>query len=243
MKFFTIAISASLVFLLWSLYFFWRYDFINDPRSAFYGTLLWFVSIVTWSIYAFMHHYRNSKPNERERLSLREKFILLSLLTLAFIVRLYKVDRYATLLDDWYWLDQVRGILQGFVTTPFGFIGDQPSNLPAFIVLPIYIFTGKSYLAVRITGILLSLGNIVIMFYLARQIFNKSVAFFTAFFIATSIWDIHVSKIPWINTTINPVLISGTLYYVYKSVTQYSLRNALLAGLFSHRFNDYLDFP
>lgn len=233
MKFlFTNTIGISLILLFWSLNFFWRYDFINDQGSAFYATLLWFTSIVTWSIYAFMHRSLNSKPNERERLSQREKIILLSLLTFAFIIRFYKIDHYAAFLDDWYWLDQVRGILQGFVTTPFGFIGDQPSNLPAFIVLPIYIFTGKSYLAVRITGILLSLGNIVIMFYLARLFFNKSVALFTVFFVATSIWDIHVSKIPWINTTINPVLLAGTLYYVYKSVTQYSLRNAMLAGLF-----------
>ncbi len=195
-----------------------------------YATLFWFVSIAVWIFYVF--RYSTKDKEATQKLSEHEKLLLFAIVAFALFLRVYHINFYAVFLDDWYWLDQVRGVFHGIITTPFGFIGDQPSNLPTFLVFPIYILTGKSYLAVRITGIIFSISSLFIVFFLARSFFNKTVAFFAIFFIATSIWDIHVSKIPWINTTINPLLIFGSLYFFYRSLIKNSLRDSLFAGIF-----------
>lgn len=226
---FIISACASIILIFSILKTFLSLDYLRYPEIGLYATLLWLLSILIWIPYILT--YRNNTVS-KQILKNKEKLLLLGILIFAFSIRLYHINTYAPFLDDWYWLDQVKGILSGSITSPFGFVGDQPSNLPAFFVLPIYILTQKSYLAVRLTGILFSVFNIFLVFLLVRLFFNKTIAFLTIFLMATSIWDIHVSKIPWLNTTINPFLIVGSLYYFYKTITDFSVKNAFLAGIF-----------
>lgn len=227
---FIIALCTSLILCILGLLLSSFTDFIYQPEMGLYTTLFWFASIAVWIFYVF--RYTTKDKGTTQKLSQQEKLLLFAIVAFALFLRVYHINFYAVFLDDWYWLDQAWKVSHGIITTPFGFIGDQPSNLPTFLVYPIYILTGKSYLAVRITGIIFSISSLLIVFFLARSFFNKTVAFFAIFFIATSIWDIHVSKIPWINTTINPLLIFGSLYFFYKSLTKNKLKDSLLAGIF-----------
>ena len=231
-KLMVIAFIVSLLLNLGSLYFFLYTDYLNNDVFGRISTVLWIVSIIVWGGSIFSYREKTKAKNRDIPFNLKEKLLFIGILLFALAIRLYKIDHLGTFLDDWYWLNHARQILNGQINTPFGFIGDQPSNLPAFFVAFFYSIFNHTYLATRLTGITFSLINLILVFFLAKEFFNKKVAFFSAILITISIWDIYVSKVPWINTTINPMLITGSILFLYRALKYFSPKDTFWAGIF-----------
>ena len=104
--------------------------------------------------------------------------------------------------------------------------------MPAYIVAAFLLVSKNSYLAVRLPGVLYSLLNIVIIFFFLKEIFNKKTAFTGAILLTFSIWDIHMAQLGWNNVNLNPFLISGVMYFLYKGIKRNSPRDILFCGIF-----------
>lgn len=228
----TFFVSSFIIHLI-SLYFFIFTDYLNILRYGAISSFFWGFAIIIWGtgLYLIKSPMKIISGSD-ESLSKSEKIILVSIVLISILLRVYKIEHLAVFIDDWYWLNDARNIQKGFLTTPFGFIGDQPSNIPSFFVYIFYALFDHTYLAARLTGIFFTVLNILLSFFLVKELFNKKAAFITAILIGTSIWDIYVSKVPWINTTINPMLMIGSMLFLYRSFKYSSLKDIFWAGLF-----------
>lgn len=146
------------------------------------------------------------------------------ILILAFIIRIIPILKNGLYLDEWYWLVTAKQILAGLMYSPFGFVGDQPANLPAFPVAWLLAIFKNPVLAVRLPGVIYSLITITFLYLLVRNILGKKAAALASLLYAISVWDIHMAILGWNNVDINPMLVSGVLYFLYKIYTnKYSI--------------------
>jgi len=221
----------ALLLNLVSLYLHFTGNFLQPTPDANLATLTWFLSLILFGIAIFLLPFKSVKQ-KHEPLNGKEKLLFFLLLLLGLALRLYKIKHQGIYLDEWYWVTNAKSILDGTIQTPFGFIGDQPSNMPAYIVALFYSLTHDVYLAVRLPGVLFSIGTMCFVFLFLKEAYNKKAALLSTLLLATSIWDIHMSQLGWNNVSLNPFLISGTLYFLYRSIKNGSLRDAFLCGIF-----------
>ncbi|OGH24142.1 MAG: hypothetical protein A3B47_04715 [Candidatus Levybacteria bacterium RIFCSPLOWO2_01_FULL_39_24] len=224
---------CALILNLYSFYFHSIIDFTAPTNEAFIATLTWLISLILLGISIFiLSPSRKTEGNGNNSLTLIEKFFLSIILIFGLILRIYKLNHLGLYLDEWYWLTNARGILDGIIRSPFGFIGDQPSNMPAYIVALFLAIFKNSYLAVRLPGVLYSLLNMILIFSFLKEAFNKRIALTAALLLSTSIWDIHMSQLGWNNVNLNPFLISGTLYFLYMGIKNLSPKCIFFCGIF-----------
>lgn len=214
-----------------AFYLFVTSDFLNNQVYGNVTTFFWSLNIVLLGIWSYRKH-KHKYPHWKSILLSKEFIIVSIIILLALLIRLYKVGYLGIFLDDWWWLDMSRQINAGTVSTPFGYIGDQPSNMPGYLVYLFYQLSGHSPFAVRFAGIFISILAIIAVFFLLKKFFNSKTAIVGVFLMSTSIWDIYVCKIPWINTTINPLLIIGTLYFFYLGIKKRNYWQLFLGGVF-----------
>ena len=223
----------ALIVNLISLIFFYKSDLISNNKTS-YATLLWIISVIILGITII--YSKNKRLNDtnikNEILTLKEKIFIFLILTSGFFLRLYKIDFKGLYLDEWYWLTQAKGVLEGIVTSPFGYIGDQPSNFPAYFNAFFLAIFNNSFIAVRLPGVIYSIFNYIFVFLFLKEAFNKKVALIGLILLSTSIWDIHMSQFGWNNVTLNPFLISGTIYFFYRGFKRYSMRNIFIGSIF-----------
>jgi len=225
--------SCALILNLYSFYLHSAIDFTTPTTQASIATLTWILSIIFFGVSIFiLFPSKKTKNGKDESLSLIEKILLVGILISGLILRIYKLNHLGIQLDEWYWLTNAKGILDGVIRSPFGFIGDQPSNMPAYTVAFFLAIFKNSYLAVRIPGVLYSLLNIILVFAFLKEAFNKKVALLAVFLISFSIWDIHMSQWGWNNVNLNPFLISGTLFFLYKGIKNVSFKHIFFCGIF-----------
>ena len=158
---------------------------------------------------------------------------LFPILLLAFIFRIIPIMNNGLYLDEWYWLDTAKAILNGSVISPFGFVGDYSSNLPAFPVALILFIFRNPMLSVRLTGVVFSLITIYFVYELLNRCLDLKLLLLD-FLIrsAVSVWDVHMTNLGFTNTNINPMLTSGTLLLLYKIYKdKYTLRTVFLLAL------------
>jgi len=126
--------------------------------------------------------------------------------------------------DEWYVLNTAKLILNGTIISPFGIIGDTPSNLQAFPVAFVLAIFKNPLFSIRFTGIVENLLAILFSYLLLKKIVGKNTALIGSFLIMVSVWDIHMSDLGWANIVINPMLVSiilFLLYKVYKGLSSY----------------------
>jgi hypothetical protein len=141
---------------------------------------------------------------------------LFPILLLSCILRIIPILKNGLLLDEWYWLDNAKQIIRGTIVSPFGFIGDQPSNLPAYPLALLLIIVRNPVLAVRLIGIIYSLTAITLVFILLKKTLGLKAAICGSLLMGVSIWDIHMSAIGWLNVNPNPMLVVGVLLALYQ---------------------------
>lgn len=216
-----------------SLYIHFTTPFLTSTYYASLSALTWLFGIIFFgaAVYALPRPYKTHK-NKTEALTRAQKILFISLVFLGLILRLYKLNHFAIYLDEWHWIHEVKNILLGTVKTPFGFIGDMPSNMPAYIHVFFYLITRNIHLTLRLPGVLYSIGTVCFIFLFVREAYNKKAALFSTLLVTTSIWDIHISQQAWPAVNLAPFLISGALYFLYKTIKYTSVRDALLCGVF-----------
>jgi len=224
---------CGLLLNLYSLYLHATIDFIAPTTEAATATFTWVFSIFLFCFAIYILYPEVKVQEEKDnKLTVREKILLTTILTVALILRIYKIDYQGLYLDEWYWLTNAQGILDGLIRSPFGFIGDQPSNMPAYVVSLFLIVTNNAFLAVRLPGVLYSMMTIIFVFIFLRYAINKKAAFIASILLSTAIWDIHMTHFGWNNVNLNPFLISGFILFFYLAIRFYSPRHIIIAGIF-----------
>jgi hypothetical protein len=239
------AILTNLV----SLYLYLSSDFLGLSISTKIATLLWVISVVLAGISACLfspmskkdikgktknHPVISSRKNYIQRLFGNRTFQFLApILLLAFILRIIPIMNNGLYLDEWYWLDAAKNIFRGFTFSPFGFVGDQPSNMAAYPIALLLAVTKNSMLSVRLPAVIYSLISIFFVFELLKEILGFRTAVIGALLLAVSVWDIHMTNLGYNNLNPNPMLASGALLLLYKIYSgQYSIRTLFLLALF-----------
>jgi hypothetical protein len=217
-------------------------DFLVDTPSAITAALLWVSSVILAGSSAILFTIKIQKLNRgkskwyfwykrlpqilwRVWFSVKAFFSKLTfwslpnILFLAFLVRIIPILKNGLYLDEWYWLESAKRILAGSLSSPFGFIGDQPANLPAFPIAVMLALFNHPMLAVRITGVIYSLITIIFLYLLIENMIGKKAAVIGSMLLSISVWDIHMSNLGWNNVNVNPMLVSGILYFLYKIYT------------------------
>lgn len=232
-------IVVALIVNIVSIFLHFTTDFlIASPQSKLAATL-WFISVILAGLSAlfFASKIKNKKRIKRyfkkwRHISFSSVLASISsffstfsfgmlphILLFAFLIRVIPIQQNGLFLDEWYWLDSARRIHAGLVPSPFGFIGDQPSNMPAFPVAFLLAIMKNPVLSVRLTGVIYSIFAIIFVYLLARKLMGKNAAIVSALLLAVSVWDIHMSNLGWNNVNLNPMLIAGVLYYLYRIFT------------------------
>jgi len=141
---------------------------------------------------------------------------LFPILLFAFILRIIPIMGHGLFLDEWYWLDNAKSILNGTVVSPFGFIGDQPSNFGAYPLAFLLLIVRNPLLAVRLIGIIYSLIATALVYFLGKKIMGFKAAVCGSLLMAVSVWDIHMSGLGWLNVSSNPMLVAAVLLVLYR---------------------------
>lgn len=80
---------------------------------------------------------------------------------------------------------------------PRGF-GDYKPPLFSYLTIPFEIVWGLTIFAVRLPSALAGIATIIVIYFLAKKIFEKqSVALLASFILATSYWHIYYSRFAW----------------------------------------------
>lgn len=240
-----LAAGLAVLFNLIALYYQARFEYLDTSWPARTAVQFWVYSIVLAGIAAGLYtdpdfpgrawrglrrllfptpkqrHKRAQRSFKRLRDGLDHAarlplYSLLGIMALAFILRVVPLGINGIYVDEWYWLDSARSILSGHTITPFGFIGDQPANLPAFFVAFWLNLTHNAAFSVRFTGVCFSLTAILFVYLLARDLMGQRVAYIAALLYTLSAWDIHMDGYGWNNVSPNPMLVAVTLYLLYR---------------------------
>jgi hypothetical protein len=145
---------------------------------------------------------------------------LFAILLLAFVLRVIPIAKNGLFTDEWYWLDMARLILKGVVVSPFDFIGDQPSNLPAYPLILLLLVVRNPLIAVRLTGVIYSLVTISWVYFFVKKTLGFKTAICGGILMAVSPWDIHMSTLGWLNVNPNPMLVAGVLLLLHRIWTR-----------------------
>lgn len=243
-SFLVCAIATNLI----SLYLHFSVDFLIISGTAKLATVLWVISVILAGISAWLFSVTtkknkkakttnqpinsNRQPSIQVLFSNRTFRFMVPILLFAFILRIIPIMNNGLYLDEWYWLDTSRAILKGLVFSPFGFVGDQPSNLPAFLVALLLATIKNPILSVRLPGVIYSLVTIFFVYELLKDILGYKTAIIGSFLLAVSVWDIHMTNLGWNNVNLNPMLASGTLLLFHKiNSDKYSIRTLFLLAL------------
>lgn len=130
--------------MILSLFFFALAIFLNILSaylhySTMYDTsyipaVIWMASIGLWFI--SLHLCKIQKHSDSSHDTRRNKIVefmtVLGIFLFAITMRVVHIMEQPAYLDEWYWIHEAQNILTGAVRSPFGYIGDQPSNLAAF---------------------------------------------------------------------------------------------------------------
>lgn len=226
-------ILCLLAFLLnlYSLYLHFAIDYLSSSGNASLAFLTWFFSLLIFSISIFIFPSEKKRGDNLECLMPIEIIVLIFFFIVAIVLRLYKLTHHGLFLDEWYWLKNAQGILEGMIRTPFGFLADYPSNMPAYMTSFFILLLNNNFLALRLPGVLYSLLNILLIFFFLREAVNKKAAIFSVLLLSTSIWDIHMSQLGFLNINISPFLISGSIFFLYRSLKYLSIKNITITGI------------
>ena len=81
---------------------------------------------------------------------------------------------------------------------PFSFNLDNSfSPVPVYLIIPFLSFYGISPFSGRLVFALAGIGNVILIFLIAKSLFNSKIAFFSAFMMSVSAWHLQVSRMAY----------------------------------------------
>ncbi len=238
-----IAVVTNLV----SLYLHFSTDYLYPTNQTRWAAFLWVTSVLMAGISAWLYSFTLEKSQNttkkqsllasiklsgRELLTSPTFRFLFPVLLLALILRILFIMNNGLYLDEWYWLDAAKSILNGSAISPFGFVGDYASNLPAYPVALLLAITKNPMLSVRRTGVIFSLMTIIFAYELLKELAGIKPAIVVSLLLAVSAWDIHMADLGYTNTNINPLLAAWALLLLYKIKSdKYTIRTLFVLAL------------
>src|SRR3989344_6262696 len=129
--------------------------------------------------------------------------ILLSIIILAFILRIYKLaeippgfyaDEASIGFNAYKILTTLHDEHGKFLPLFFEAFGEYKNALAIYPVAIAYSFFGVSEFATRLPQALLGAAVVFSMYFLAKELFNKKVGLISAFVIAIIPWHVHLSR-------------------------------------------------
>ncbi len=151
------------------------------------------------------------------------KFFLIIIFILAFIVRIYQANNYPTLLWDEASLGyNAFSIIQTakdeygkFLPLIFKSFGDYKPGLYVYLAIPFIKILGLSALSVRLPSILLGSLTPIILYFLVKEISPKSkkIALISALILTFNPYNIHFSKAAWETNILTFELVLAALFF------------------------------
>lgn len=194
------------------------------------ASIVWLFSIVLVLMAA--RNATDEIPKEIPYIGTLSLLVLMGAVGIGTVLRLSLFDSQGLMFDEAYVLREAFAIRSGIRLTPIWIIGDQPSNLSAWPVAFFLMFLENIKWATRLPNIFYSLATAYFMFRLLREFFNERTAVLGVLLVMFSIWDIHTSRYNEFNVTNIPFLVSGTTYFLYRSLFNRSPWEMALCGLF-----------
>ncbi|MBI5351802.1 MAG: glycosyltransferase family 39 protein [Chloroflexi bacterium] len=200
-------------------------DFTSATNNARLATFFWAFSVVLAGLSArFFTTYSQTETESegRARYSIRDIIFnrtflsLFPILLLALVLRVVPIMNRGLQLDEWYWLDSAKYILKGVVVSPFAFIGDYPTNLPAYPLAFLLLIVRNAMLAVRLIGVIYSLIAISLVYFFVKKTLGFTAAVCGALLMTFSAWDIHMSGLGYLNVNISPMLVAAILFLLHQ---------------------------
>jgi 4-amino-4-deoxy-L-arabinose transferase-like glycosyltransferase len=114
---------------------------------------------------------------------------------------------------------------------------DYRPSLYIFLSIPFIKLFGLTEFATRLPAALIGTLTVLILYYLAKQLFNQTVGLFAALLLAISPWHLQFSRIAF-EAILLPVLFCLGLLFFLKSFKQpnYLLLSAIVFGLSLHTY-------
>src|SRR3989344_2928443 len=152
--------------------------------------------------------------------------LFLTIIVLAFTLRFWGVqnfpagfnaDEAAIGYNAYSILQTGRDEYGTFLPLSFKSFGDYKPGLYFYFVLPFVAVLGLSEFAVRFPSALLGLGQVILIYFLAKEIFkSKQIGLISAFLLAITPWSLHFSRGGW-ETNAATFFISLGFYLYIKS--------------------------
>lgn len=209
-----------------------KLDYFFSKPDAIFSTLVWLLSIILLIFSVIKIDKKFKQTHKNHYLHLYEKIGLALIVFFAFSIRFSRIKYFGFYEIEWYWLQEAKRIISGFIS-PFGSFGDFPSNNLAFPIAFLLTCLKDRFLIIRLPNIFYSILTIIFTFKYLRIAFNKSVAFISAIFLSFSIWDIHSQSLGWQNSNSIPFFISSNMFFLYSGFQSNYLISILIAGIIS----------
>ncbi len=158
------------------------------------------------------------------KIKLKKYWLLIVILVLAAFLRFYKLGTYPALNADEaaigynaYSLIQTGKDEHGNPwPIHFQSFNDYKPGLFFYFVLPLVKVLGLTELAVRIPGALLGVGTVLLIYFLAKELFTKNrlLPILAAFLLAISPWHIHYSRGGWEVNVATFFITLGVLFFI-----------------------------
>lgn len=158
------------------------------------------------------------------------KFILVSIIVLGFILRFvglnssppgFNADEAALGYNAFSILKTGKDEWGEAFPLIFKSFGDYKPGLYVYLTIPFVAVFGLTEFAVRLPSIFLGTLSILLMYFLAKEIFKReSVGLSTAFLLSISPWAIHFSRGAWEANIATFFMVLGTLFFV-KGLTNF----------------------
>lgn len=144
----------------------------------------------------------------------------------------FSVDEASYAYDAYSILETMRDRYGKFLPLFVRAFDDYRESLYIFILVPFIKIFGLNEFAVRLAAALIGTFTVLVVYYLAKEIFNKNVALCAAFFLAISPWHIFFSRICF-RAILFPLLFCLGLLFFIKSLRKpkYLPVSALTFGL------------
>lgn len=137
---------------------------------------------------------------------MRKNLILILIISLAFVLRFYRLDSYPALNADeaaigYNAYSLIRtGLDEHGNSWPIHFqsFNDYKPGLYFYIVVPFVKFLGLNEWAVRVPGAFLGVLTVVVVYFLVKELLrSEKLALVSSLFLAISPWHIHFSRGGW----------------------------------------------
>lgn len=144
----------------------------------------------------------------------------------------FSVDEASYAYDAYSILETMRDRYGKFLPFFVRAFDDYRESLYIFILVPFIKIFGLNEFAVRLAAALIGTLTVIVVYYLAKEIFNKNVALWAALFLAISPWHIFFSRICF-RAILFPLLFCLGLFFFIRSVRKpkYLPVSALTFGL------------